>query len=67
MPLLFEATSAIGTVGISLKITAGLSDLGKLVIIALMFIGRLGVITFGLTLTAKDEDIRVLKNNDIAV
>ena len=46
--LVFEAVSAIGTVGLSMGLTTELSAIGKLVIIALMIIGRLGVLTFGL-------------------
>jgi trk system potassium uptake protein TrkH len=39
---LFEVCSALGTVGLSLGLTVELSDLGRLVIMAGMFIGRLG-------------------------
>ena len=42
--ILFEATSAFGTVGLSTGITASLSDAGRLVIIATMYIGRVGVL-----------------------
>ena len=45
--ILFEVTSAIGTVGLSTGITAELSAIGKLAIIVLMYIGRVGVVTFG--------------------
>ncbi len=45
--LLFEAASAFGTVGITRGITEQLGFLGKLLIIALMFVGRVGPITFG--------------------
>lgn len=48
--LLFEAISALGTVGLSLGITAELSDAGKAVIIVLMAAGRVGILTFGLAL-----------------
>lgn len=44
--LLFEAASALGTVGLSLGITSQLSDAGKLVLILLMFWGRVGIVTF---------------------
>ena len=44
MELLFEIVSAFGTVGLSTGITPHLSPAGKCVIIALMFIGRLGPI-----------------------
>jgi len=38
----FEAVSAFGTVGLSMGITSSLDSGAKLLIIALMFIGRLG-------------------------
>ncbi|KUP06445.1 ATP synthase [Bacillus coahuilensis p1.1.43] len=44
--ILFEVTSAFGTTGLSLGITSGLSLGGKLVIIVLMFIGRIGIFSF---------------------
>lgn len=43
--LLFEASSAIATVGLSIGITPLLTTLGKIVIISLMLIGRVGPIT----------------------
>ena len=45
MDVVFEATSAFGTVGLSTGVTASLTTGGKLVIIALMFLGRLGPLT----------------------
>lgn len=45
MQLMFEVTSAFGTVGLSMGITPHLCDLSKLVIILIMFIGRLGALT----------------------
>nr|WP_317842983.1 TrkH family potassium uptake protein [Pseudanabaena sp. UWO311] len=42
--ILFEATSAFGTVGLSTGITSALSPAGRLVIIATMYIGRVGVL-----------------------
>ncbi|TWU25903.1 TrkH family potassium uptake protein [Bythopirellula polymerisocia] len=46
--ILFEAASAIGTVGLSRGITSDLTPVAKLIVIALMFIGRVGPLTFGL-------------------
>jgi trk system potassium uptake protein len=40
----FEAVSAFGTVGLSTGITAGLSTLAKLVLVATMYIGRVGIL-----------------------
>lgn len=48
--ILFEVSSALGTVGLSTGITGNLSALGKLLIIILMFVGRVGVLTFGFAL-----------------
>ena len=42
---LFETASAIGTVGLSLGITAGLSTASHLVLMVLMFFGRVGGLT----------------------
>jgi trk system potassium uptake protein len=43
--ILFETISAFGTVGLTTGITPGLSIVGKVIIILLMFIGRLGPLT----------------------
>jgi len=48
--ILFEASSALGTVGLSTGITNVLTPIGKLIIIILMYIGRLGPISFGIAL-----------------
>lgn len=45
--ILFETFSAFGTVGLSTGVTGLLSAKGKLIIAALMFIGRLGPLTLG--------------------
>lgn len=44
--IIFEQFSAFGTVGLSRGITPYLSDIGKLIIVVLMYIGRVGPITF---------------------
>jgi trk system potassium uptake protein TrkH len=43
---LFEVVSAFGTVGLSLGVTPKLTVAGKLLIILLMFVGRVGLLTF---------------------
>ena len=48
--LLFEAVSAFGTVGLSAGVTANLSAGGKLIIMMLMFLGRVGPLTLAFTL-----------------
>ncbi len=50
--LVFEAVSAIGTMGLSMGLTGELTSAGKWIIILLMYIGRIGVVTFGLSMVA---------------
>lgn len=50
LPLAFETVSAFGTVGLSMGVTGSLSVLGKWVIMTLMFVGRVGFLTFALAL-----------------
>lgn len=45
MPALFEAASAVATVGLSLGITSQLSTISHLLLILLMFFGRVGGLT----------------------
>jgi trk system potassium uptake protein len=42
--ILFEVVSAFGTVGLSMGITADLTPVSKLVLVATMYIGRVGVL-----------------------
>ncbi len=53
--LLFEAISAIDTVGVSMDITPQLSTAGRIVIMFLMFIGRVGPITVLISLIQRKE------------
>jgi trk system potassium uptake protein TrkH len=50
LPLVFEAFSAMGTVGLSMGITSSLNGWAKGVIIVLMFIGRIGPVVLAYTL-----------------
>lgn len=45
MTCLFESASAVGTVGLTLGITPGLGTISRLVLISLMFFGRVGGLT----------------------
>ncbi len=56
---LFEATSAFGTVGLSMGLTGNLSPMGKIIIISTMFIGRLGPLTMAYALSHKDVKVKV--------
>ncbi len=65
--ILFEAASALGTVGLSMGITGDLTDLGKLVVIAMMYLGRVGVLTFGMALYVRSELIFDDEKTDLVV
>ena len=62
--ILFEITSAIGTVGLSTGITADLSSFGKMVLIFVMFVGRLGILTFGLAILARRNKLTKRKDEE---
>jgi trk system potassium uptake protein TrkH len=49
----FEAFSAFGTVGLSLGATANLNSAGKLIIILLMFVGRVGLLTMAFAIAGR--------------
>ncbi|WP_454041380.1 TrkH family potassium uptake protein [Cellulosimicrobium sp. Marseille-Q8652] len=53
--ILFETISAFATVGLTTGITPTLPDTGKYVLVALMFIGRTGTITFAAALALRDR------------
>jgi trk system potassium uptake protein len=58
LPALFEVTSAFGTVGLTLDQTPHLSTFGKLLISLVMFLGRVGPITFIVALAARQRTPR---------
>ncbi len=53
--VLFEATSAFGTVGLSSGVTAKLDILGKIVVMITMFLGRVGPATFGIAILTRQK------------
>lgn len=54
--VMFEVSSALGTVGLSTGLTSDLTVAGKCMIILLMLAGRIGVLNFGLAILEQDED-----------
>ncbi len=59
MELTFEVFSAFGTVGLSLGITPYLTTVGKIIIILLMYIGRIGSVTLIYTFLKKSTSKKV--------
>ena len=67
--LIFEAASALGTVGLSTGITFDLSSPGKIVLIVLMYFGRVGVLTIGfaMLMRMKKKTKEIFKEDDLVV
>lgn len=49
--IVFEVVSALGTVGLSRGITSSLTDMGEIIIMIMMFVGRLGPLTITYLIT----------------
>ncbi|MFF5213095.1 TrkH family potassium uptake protein [Streptosporangium sp. NPDC000396] len=56
--VLFEVVSAFGTVGLSTGITASTTPVGQLLLVLLMFVGRIGPLTLGSALALKQRTRR---------
>lgn len=54
--VLFELVSAFGTVGLGIGITTEWNNWCKLILIATMYIGRIGILTFGMSFFSKKLD-----------
>lgn len=57
----FEVTSAMGTVGMSTGITRDLGTISKLLLIFLMYCGRIGSLTFALSLRGHKQETPVMQ------
>ena len=51
LEILFETVSAFGTVGLSTGVTGWLSEIGKVIISIVMFVGRLGPLVVGVAVS----------------
>ncbi|MCF6214246.1 MAG: hypothetical protein L3J45_09510 [Flavobacteriaceae bacterium] len=63
----FEVISALGTVGLSLGITAQLGMYGKIIIILCMFLGRIGPATLAMITLRKQKEIKIKYPEDRVV
>lgn len=55
LDILYETTSAFGTVGLSLGVTPDLSTASKILLVLTMFLGRVGPLSFAVALTLKSS------------
>ena len=66
--ILFECISAISTVGLTMGITTSLTTFSQFILIALMYVGRVGLTTIILAISSKSEPCNIEYNNtDIIV
>ncbi|MBW8348745.1 TrkH family potassium uptake protein [Bacillus sp. IITD106] len=54
--IIFEVASAFGTCGASMGITPYLTDFGKSILILLMFIGRIGILSFLFIMSSNEKE-----------
>lgn len=57
--IIYEAASAIGTVGLSTGITPKITPAGKIILMALMFWGRVGILSFFAAIVKPDEGEKI--------
>ena len=69
LDILYETVSATATVGLTRNLTASLNTIGKFVIIATMYFGRVGPISLAVALNLKKQNPNIIKNpvEDISV
>ncbi len=63
----FEVTSAFGTTGLSTGVTPNLSVLGKMTLVMIMFIGRLGILALLLMFRPQRQSVRAATYPEIDV
>lgn len=57
----FETASALGTVGVTTGITPGLTAVSKVILIMLMYMGRVGVFTFSIAFLTRSRTAAKIK------
>ena len=62
LDIIYETVSATATVGLSRSLTAVLNETGKVIIIATMYLGRIGPISLFIALNSKKDRLNLVKN-----
>lgn len=65
LKVLFEVISAFGTVGLTMGLTTKLTIIGKIIIIMMMFIGKLGPLTLAVSFAKSEQASIRYPNEDI--
>ncbi len=59
MQICFECASALGNTGLSMGITANLSEFAKIILSITMFIGRVGPLTIGMAMVTRQKEAKI--------
>lgn len=62
LDLVYETVSATATVGLTRNLTASLNGIGKLIIIATMYLGRVGPISLAIAFNRKKDNQNIVRN-----
>lgn len=62
LDILYETVSATATVGLTRNLTPSLNLIGRLIIIAAMYLGRVGPISLAVAFTFKKQNDNIVKN-----
>lgn len=62
LDVMYETISATATVGLTRNLTASLNNIGKLIIIVTMYLGRVGPISFAIAFNRKKENQTMVRN-----
>ncbi len=62
LDILYETVSATATVGLTRNLTASLNNIGKLIIIFTMYLGRVGPISLAIVFNRKKENQNIVRN-----
>lgn len=65
LKVLFEVISAFGTVGLTMGLTTKLTIIGKIIIVMMMFIGKLGPLTLAVSIAKSEQASIRYPNEDI--
>ena len=62
LDIAYEAASATATVGLTRNLTTTLNDIGKLIDIITMYLGRVGPISLAVAFNRKKENPNIIRN-----
>lgn len=62
LDVIYETVSATATVGLSRNLTGSLNTMGKIIITATMYFGRVGPVSLAVALNIKRENKNIIKN-----